>query len=74
MAWVGFGMVVVGAVLIYSAYKGLHPWTEFQAALRTGQVPGSSSSGAPSTLPGTVPSSPANPGGIGPGGQIPTQV
>jgi hypothetical protein len=36
MAWVGFGMVVVGGVLIYSAYKNLSPWQEFLNVIKGG--------------------------------------
>ena len=36
MAWLGFGMVVVGATLIYSAYKDLSPWQEFLNVIKAG--------------------------------------
>lgn len=39
MEWIGIGMAIVGAVLVYSAARDLHPWTEFQAALKTGAAP-----------------------------------
>jgi len=55
VAWVGIAMVLVGGVLVYSAVKGLDPWTEFTSVLATGKTQrGTSVAGGPAPPTKTV--------------------